>query len=322
MYYELRVDNGINSFEPVVCGEVLYESYADGRCSKLSFDILSDALNAPLNTTELAVKEGDVVSLKIGGFGAFCGVVFQRKKGSSDGTMSVVAYDQLRYLKNKDTYVYSGKRASDVVRMIALDYKLRQGEIKQTQYVIPHRIEDNVTLMDIIGNALDLELQHSGRRFTLIDSFGHLSLQDDAGMFSGVVLDRDTVGDVCYFSSIDNRSNRVKVSRYDAKSGRREVFVAKDEHSENRLGILQHYLRIADKNETLSSRARALLSLYNKDERSITVSGALGCAAVRGGSLVEFSLEEFMGRARAARVVHRLSGSGHLMDIDGQLTDN
>ena len=74
MSMSLRVDNGKCVFEPVVCGDILYESYYRGRCSRLSFDMFADS--------KFPVKEGDNVSLKVDGKNLFFGVVFGRRKNA------------------------------------------------------------------------------------------------------------------------------------------------------------------------------------------------------------------------------------------------
>ena len=47
-----------------------------------------------------------------------------RKKRDKEQIITTTAYDQLRYLKNKDTRVYVNKRADEVVRSIASDFQL------------------------------------------------------------------------------------------------------------------------------------------------------------------------------------------------------
>jgi hypothetical protein len=233
-----------------------------------------------------------------------------------EGVVHIVAYDQLRYLKNRDTYIYGNKRASDVVRMIALDYKLRLGQIAQTQFIIPHRIEDNVTLTDIIGNALDFELERSGHRYVLSDEFGRLSLKNEAQMFSGVQIHESTVGRVSFFSSVDNRSTRVKISRFNGKNSGREIAVASDTAGEERFGVLQYYAKSNDKEEILGNTAERLLRIHNRDSRRIILKDAIGDVSVRGGSGIVLDLSEFKGRATVTRCLHKLSANSHFMDLE------
>ncbi|MCL1831720.1 MAG: hypothetical protein FWG45_02265 [Oscillospiraceae bacterium] len=306
MDFELRVDSGKKVIEPLVCGEVLYESFEQGRCSKLSFDILADS--------QSAVTEGDIVSLRVGGSGVFLGVVFGRRQ--SGGVVSVYAYDSLRYLKNRDTYVYEKQRASDIVRRIAMDYNLRLGEIAQTKYVIASRVEDNVSLAEMIANALDIELSQTGRRYVLYDEFGALRLAEQSRMKSKAVIDATNSGTVSFASSVDNRSNRIKVARYDKKAGKREIGVASDSASEKRIGVLQHYVRVGARSDVkLTEHANALLKLQNKNDTAISVGGIVGDVRVRGGVSVTVDLPVFSGEAHVTRCLHRLLPERHLMDV-------
>ena len=56
----------------------------------------------------------------------FYGFVFT-KEVKKDGMASYTVYDQLRYLKNKDTLIYSKKTADEVIRIIAKRFLLKCG---------------------------------------------------------------------------------------------------------------------------------------------------------------------------------------------------
>lgn len=90
----------------------------------------------------------------------------------------MTAYDQLRYLNNKDTYVYENKTASQFIQMLAADFSLNTGTLEDTGFVIASRVEDNTSLFDMIENALDLTLQNSKEMFVLFDDFGKLTLKN------------------------------------------------------------------------------------------------------------------------------------------------
>jgi len=78
MDFSVRVDNGVCVFEPVIRGDVVYESFHRGRCSVVSFDAVDDG--------RYAIMEGDTVSV-----GGFFGVVFGRRK-SGEESQGVVLY--------------------------------------------------------------------------------------------------------------------------------------------------------------------------------------------------------------------------------------
>ena len=89
------------------------------------------------------MKRGDHVALQIDGKDIFYGFVFTKKSSGKSDMVEVTAYDQLRYLKNKDTYVYEDKTAGDLIRMLAADFQLQTGEIEDTGFRIASRVEDN-----------------------------------------------------------------------------------------------------------------------------------------------------------------------------------
>jgi hypothetical protein len=75
-------------------------------------------------------------------------------------------------------------------------------------------------------------------------------------------------------------------------------------------------VRVGDFNEELWHRAYTLLALHNRDERKLSVRNAIGCPGVRGGTVLTLDLDEFQGRARVSKCVHRLSAGQHFMDLD------
>ena len=136
---------------------------------KLTFRVIKDDI--------LDFSEGSEVRLQVDGKFIFFGFVFTQSR-DKEGIISVTAYDQLRYLKNKDTYVYKNKKASEVIQMIAADFNLRLGTIEDTKYSIPSRVEDNTTLYDIIENALDLTLTNNKEMYIMYDEEGKITLKN------------------------------------------------------------------------------------------------------------------------------------------------
>ena len=75
--------------------------------------------------------------------------------------LSITAYDQLRYFKNKETYVIEGQRTDEKLKEIIEDFQLNAGVIENTGYIIPSLIEDNKSLFDIIQDCLDRTLTNT-----------------------------------------------------------------------------------------------------------------------------------------------------------------
>jgi hypothetical protein len=282
-----------------------------GSPSVLKFTVIKD--------DSIAFQEGDAVRMKVDGQNVFYGFVFSKKR-NKEHHIEVTAYDQLRYLKNKDTYVYENKTASQVIQMIANDFNLNLGKIEQTGYIIPSRVEDNQSLFDIIQNALDLELQNKGEMFCLYDDFGKLTLKNIASMKLDLLIDKDTAEDFDYTSSIDDQTyNRIKLTYDNEEAGEREVYIAKDSANENQWGVLQYYEKL-QKGENGKAKADALLKLYNQKTRNLKVTNCFGDVRCRAGTLVPVQL--YLGDISASnyllveKAIHTFNNDQHLMSLN------
>lgn len=253
---------------------------------KLSFKILRNGSSS--------FSEGAPVRLKINDKNIFYGFVFSQKR-NRDQIITINAYDQLRYLNNKDTYVYENKTASQFVKMIASDFSLQTGTIENTKYVIASRVEDNTSLFDMIENALDMTLQNKKQMFVLYDDFGRLTLKNISSMYvqnRGIYLmiDEETGENFDYTSSIDDDTyNKVKLTYDNEKTGKREVYIAKDSKHINEWGVLQYFDTLS-KGENGQAKADALLQLYNKKTRNLKIKKVIGDTRVRAGSMIMVNL--------------------------------
>ncbi len=310
MKIDLIIGNSSTLYYPAVEDGVTLEWDRKGSPGKLRFCVVRDEV--------LKVEEGDAVKLAVDGTELFYGFVFTKSSsGRSRQLLDVTAYDQLRYFKNKDTYVYTNKTAGEVIRMIADDFRLHVGTIADTHYVIPSRTEDNVSLFDIVQSALDETLKAETKLYVLYDDVGAITLRDAESMKLNLVVNAGTAGDYAYTSSIDTQTyNQIKVV---CENGdKRRIFIAKDGSNINRWGLLQH----TDTVESAASGAKkadALLGLYNQKTRNLSVSDALGDLRVRAGSsvVVQLSFDDIsvQGYMLVEKVTHRFKDGQHLMDL-------
>ena len=317
MEVELLVANesGTKMFQPVVQEGVEWTTQRRGTPGKLTFSILNDG--------SANFSEGAAVRLRVDGKNVFFGFVFVQKRDKS-GIVDVTAYDQLRYLQNKDTYVYENKTASQLVNMIAADFSLNVGTLENTGFVIPSRVEENTSLFDMIENALDLTLQNRKEMYVLYDDFGKLTLRNIANMYVGesgkyLMIDEQTGENFDHTSSIDNDTyNKVKLTYDNEDTGKREVYIAQDSANMNRWGVLQYFDTLS-KGENGQAKADALLSLYNAKIRKLKITGALGDTRVRAGSMVVVKLDlgdvKVQNFMLVEKVTHKFKLDEHLMDI-------
>lgn len=279
---ELLISDNKKVYQPAVEGEIEWTTERKGVPGKLTFKIFDDGF--------VDYSEGNSVSFKFDGKKVFYGFIFTVKV-DNDNIVSITAYDQLRYLKNKDTYVYKKKTAAQVLKMIASDFRLRIGKVRDTKFYVMRRIEENKTLFDIIQNALDLTLDNRKKMYVLYDDFGKLNLQDVDDLKLNIQIDAGTSSDLDYSTSIDGETyNRIKLTYENEKTGKRDVYIAQDSKNINQWGVLQYYDTVDDPNGA-KTKVNALLKLYNKKTKNLSVKKAFGDIRARAGYSVVVSLE-------------------------------
>jgi hypothetical protein len=278
-----------------------------GSPARLRFSVVKDPT--------IDFTEGNLVNMQFNGAKVFSGFVFKKER-DKERIIDVTAYCQLRYLKNKDTYSYTNKKASDVLKMIASDFNLNTGIIADTGYNIPSRIEDNQELFSIIYNALDQTLLNNGKLYNLYDDFGKLTLSPLESMKVNIVVDEETGQNFEYTSSIDdNTYNRIKLVREDKSKGIRDVFIAQDG---DKWGVLQLFDTLQD-GENGQAKADAMLALYNVKSRKIKINRNVGDVRVRAGTTVVTSLnlgDIVVGSYMLVdKAVHIFENDTHFMDL-------
>ncbi len=284
-----RTGSGYELITPVVEDGVTWETDRQGSPGKLTFKVFSD------KNKELNFQEGDTVALKYqsgssGSVLVFNGYIFTKKR-KKDGWIEVTAYDQLRYFKNKATYVYTNKKASDVVKMIANDYSLSIGSIANTSYVIGNRVEDNQSLFDIIQNALDLTLISTNNLYVLYSDNNKLYLRDAYDLRTDVVINESVAEDFDYSSSIDEETYTEIELYYDNdETNKREYYNALDTDNMGKWGRLR-YTESIQNPANAKDRANKMLKLYNRETKKLKVKGAFGDYRCRAGASVIVQLD-------------------------------
>lgn len=317
MDVELLIANedGTKVYQPIVEEGIEWSTERRSTPGKLTFNVIKDDI--------INFSEGSAVRLRVDGKNVFFGFVFSKKR-SKDQIITVTAYDQLRYLNNKDTYVYENKTAAQFIKMIAADFSLNVGTLEDTGFVIASRVEENSSLFDMIENALDLTLQNRKEMYVLYDDFGKLTLKNISSMYVGepgayLMIDEETGEDFEYTSSIDTDTyNKVKLTFDNDETGKREVYIAQDSSNINKWGVLQ-YFDTLQKGENGQTKADALLELYNKKTRNLKINNAIGDTRVRAGSMVvinlnlgDMNVKNFM---LVEKVKHTFKENEHWMDL-------
>ncbi len=296
-YYELPVKDGM---------KVVWER--KNAPGKLTFTTIQDS--------KRKIYNGDSVTLKVGSTNFFFGFIFTLKP-QKDGSLDVTVYDQLRYFKNKDTYMYKKKTTTQLIRMIAKDFGLQAGTLANTKMAFS-RIDDNMTLFDIVGNSLDETLMSTGKIYTLYDEFGKLRLREPWKV--NVLIDSETGQDYNYSRSIDDGVyNQIKLAYENEETGSLDLYVSKSSKSINKWGLLQYFEKIDDP-KVAKLKGKVLLKMYNKVARTLKISGAFGSTRVRAGCLLPVLMTIYDVKVSnyllVDKVTHEFSAGQHTMDLE------
>lgn len=308
----ISLENG-NPLMPVIIS-CEWSTVRKGSAGILEFEVLKE---------EIEFTEGNKVSCKYKGIPFFVGYIFKRSR-DKNGKIRVVAYDQLRYLKNKDSYLFKNVTATEIIKMIANDFNLKLGEIDDTKYKIIKRREDNKTLFDMIMIALQDTLYYTKKDYIFFDNVGKLTLLNDEKLrLLDLVLDDKSAINFKYTSSIDsNTYNQVKLLRINKEKNIRETFVVKDTFNIEKWGILQYFENIDDKvmDGKAKEKAENLIKLYNHKRQKFSLLDVFGDIRVRGGSsmLISLNVGDILvnNYMIVNRVKHKFQYEKYTMDID------
>lgn len=291
----------------------------DSSAGKCSFSI-------DTNKNKIRIPMGSTVSLTVtvGGKkkGKFFGYVFTAEPKGDE--ISITAYDQLRYLKNNESYVLTGTTLEKLVKTIGIDFQLRLGTVEGVGYVLPERVEDNKSLGDIIQRAIDFTLQGTGKQYIIRDEFGYLCCRNVANLVTNLVIgDVSLLKSYSYKESIDSDVyNSVKLYKDNEDTGKREVYIAMDSDNIKRWGKLQLFESV-DENVTdaqAREKAQQLLSLYNKIDRTLKLT-CKGCIDLEPGSGVYLEIKDIPGvtftqAALITKIEDTYENGIHNMDLE------
>ena len=281
--YELHIVNNGVDYVPIVIGEVKWTTEWADTPGQLTFTVLKD--------NNINITEGNVVIFKAGKYNVFYGYLFKKSKGKDD-EISCTAYDQLRYFKNKDTYCYKNKTYTEVLQFISVDYGLIfSSSITDTKYKIPAKVEDDLTLFDILKNARQETLYNTGKLYILYDDFGTLTIKPVEALMTDYLLTEQGFEDFNYETSIDDEVyNRIQLYRDDDKTGNRAKYIYEDGNNINRWGILQKTIKMED-GDRPELYGKKILDIYNQKSISLTVKGCFGNPNLRAGASLFVSID-------------------------------
>lgn len=315
--------NGV-LLEPPVESGVKIEWERTGYPGKMTFTVIK------VDSGWVEFVEGDPVCFYYENKPVFAGYIFTKKR-TREHKIDITCYDQLRYFKNKYTYLFENKTATQIIQSLAADFKLTTGTMDNTGYVIPTVLHENKSAFDIALDAIEETLTNTGNMFVLYDDCGKLCLKNTANMVSNNLIFEDSAENLDYSSSIDDETYNSVVLYYQededktddkantqTKNKKIQVYSASDQTNMQAWGTLRYFEEV--KNKTIAqNKANELLKLYNKKTRELKVTGAFGVPNVRAGTLIpvklnlgDIQVNNFM---LVEKVTHNYEAGHHTMDL-------
>jgi hypothetical protein len=288
----------------------VWETTLTNQPGKLTFNYIDD--------NKVTISEGSPISFKVDGKGVFFGYIFKRGK-KKDEKVPVTAYDQMRYLKNKDTYVLSNLTASQIFTKICRDFKLSFEVIDSSSYIVSPRVNDNKTLFEIIQHGIDETLINTGNWYMIRDNFGKLQFISINSMKTDLFIgDESLLIDFDYESSIDDDTyNQVKLIKENKETKKREIYIVKDSNTIKQWGLLQYFEKM-DENANaaqIQARAEMILKLKNRVTKKLKLD-CLGDLRVAAGSGVVLGISDLQKEGVAINQYFMVTSCSHTFQND------
>lgn len=319
--------NGVFDITPFIVDKVTLVSQRKNSASTLDFKFARDLVAQ--NNLSIAINEGNAVELSVNDNKIYKGFVFQKQR-NKDQIISIKCYDQLRYLQNKQSYTFVDKKASDIIKSIASDFGLITGYIQDTGYILPPLNMDNQRLLDIIMKSLDSTYENTKDLYIFYDDVGKLTLRKVNDMYTTYLFASDSnIVNFNYTTTIDNNVyNQVKLYKDNEKTGKREIYLARDNANIGNWGVLQYYEKIDENlNDAQAKKlAEDILSQKNKIAESLSIDiqnidDTLKLEKLRAGNYVTVLIkalasEDFSKTCLIEKCIHTFSNNEHSIKLE------
>lgn len=298
----------------VTDGEITWSTERGGHAGKVQF-------TAVKNAGEMIFHEGDNVRL-------FCNEkplfsVFVDTKSKQQEKITTTCYDQMFRLKSKQSYNFSNMTAGGIVQLIAAEFGLQTGTIVDTGYILPTKIYEEATLLDIIMDSVQQSIIATEKVYNFYDDAGKLSLKEASEMKSRYVIGNGSLAtDYTYETSISDSYNYIKLVRPNRATNQGDVIVAYDPEAEKAWGRIQYYAKVDEalNDAQIKEQAKQLLNYYCQTKRTLKVK-ALGVPDIQAGAMVMMDIPD-LGDIRLTKMLlidkctHHISSNSWTMDLE------
>ncbi len=300
---------------PVLVENMTLSTHYKGVPGELNFSVVKD--------DRINFTEGNSVELMVNGAKVFHGFVFEKSRDKSE-IINVKAYDQLRYLQNKDSLEFTPRTADQYIARIAGQTRLVLGELDDTGYTIPPTAEEGSSYFEMILKALDTTKENTDNEYVLYDDCKKLMLKDIDSDFMKLDfrIDENNLENFTYRTSINKDTyTKIKLIKDDGKKKQSvQEFVKKDDETIAKWGVLTYLEKLSRDEENIYNKASKLLKKHNKKNVVLSLKNVFGDIRVRAGKSVVVNLD--LGdmilnqHLFVTRCTHSFSEGMHFMNLE------
>lgn len=319
MTYRLECQNSITGIVydiVTLAGTISHQTSLGGQAGKLTVTLQQD----PNGILEISC--GSILRFLVDDIGVFYGYIFTMGRDAT-GIYQITAYDQMRYLKNKETYITSNQTASQVFERVCKDnfqdsqYKV----IVPSSFIAPEYNHAGKTLYETIEYGIQQANINETKQYFVKDKFGVLQFTELSQEKTNLIIgDESLLTSYQYEISIDKETyNSVKIYRDNKKTGKREVWIEFDSSTQKQWGKLQTVIQAKEEqNEAqIKELANNYMKLYNRESQTMKLT-ALGRVELTAGSGFTFQLSDLaINQAMwITSATHTYENDYHTMSLD------
>lgn len=263
---------------------------------------------------------GSLVKITAGDKSIFDGFIFSVTTSKAK-TVQIVAYDVLRYLKSKDTYIIGeGNTASDIFKTVCRRLELETGTIDEATWKQTPNAYESAGGFEVIREAIENALAHEKKFYVLIPEGKKICFRDITKLQSNLIIDEENGEiDFQHNANIDEDVyNQFKIISEDAK----EWKVGRNDDHVKQWGLLQYSQKFGEpvKEKDLPGLLDKLAQIYDRPKQKLSLT-CFGDWNVRAGVGVHVRFTTFKnfdnGQGYYVReCTHTVKNALHQMALD------
>lgn len=236
---------------------------------------------------------GSIVQLLIDDVKFFYGYIFSNEVNNENKT-NIVAYDQMRYLKNQDTVYYENKTSAQILEDICRKNNLKCKIVDPSKWVVLGYLHDKKSMFEIIKHSLDETFQMENNLYMIRDNFGTIEHINVINQKTNLQIGtKSLLTEFSFKKSIDDDTyNVVKLIRDNKETQKRDVWQVQDSDTIKKWGKLQYLYNVDEQanEEQIKELANNILKVKNRETRSLSLS-TIGFYNLRAGDGIKVTIE-------------------------------